>query len=154
VVISGCSQAHQGEHLAYCAGMVTQTTTPARRAGQQVYAATGLEPGAIDVALLYDDTTYGVLVQLEDFGFCAKGEGGPFVEAGHLGPDGVLPVNTHGGNLSQAHLDGMLHVVEGVRQLRWEAGARQVRGAKTALVSGFGGGFATCTAAILHRSGP
>src|SRR5690606_35060789 len=122
VVISGCGQAHHGEHLAYCAGMVTQTTTPAYQAGQQVYAATGLEPRHIDVALLYDDTTYGVLVQLEDFGFCAKGEGGPFVEAGHLGPDGVLPVNTHGGNLSQAHLDGMLHVVEGVRQLRWEAG--------------------------------
>jgi acetyl-CoA acetyltransferase len=131
--------------------MVTRTTTPARQAGQQAYAAAGITPRDIDVALLYDDTTYGVLVQLEDFGFCAKGEGGAFVETGHLGPDGALPVNTHGGNLSQAHLDGMLHVVEGVRQLRGEAGARQVPGAKTALVSGLGGGFATSTAAILRR---
>jgi acetyl-CoA acetyltransferase len=152
VVIYGCSQAHLGEHVAYCADMVTHTTTPAHQAGQQVYAATGLGPRNIDVALLYDDTTYGVLVQLEDFGFCAKGEGGTFVEAGRLGPDGDLPVNTHGGNLSQAHLDGMLHVVEGVRQLRWEAGARQVQGAKTALVSGLGGAFAACAAAVLHRS--
>ncbi len=131
--------------------MVTRTTTPARQAGEQVYHMAGLAPSDVDVALLYDDTTYGVLVQLEDFGFCAKGEGGPFVEAGRLGFEGGLSVNTHGGNLSQAHLDGMLHVVEGVRQMRGTAGQRQVDGAKVALVSGLGGAFATSTAALLGR---
>jgi acetyl-CoA acetyltransferase len=153
VGLLGFGQAHAGEHLSYCAPMVTRTTTPAIQAGQRAYAMAGLGPMDIDVALLYDDTTYGVLVQLEDFGFCAKGEGGDFVTAGHLGPKGRLAVNTHGGNLSQAHLDGMSHVVEGVRQLRGTAGLRQVDGARVALVSGLGGGFATSTAAILGRDG-
>lgn len=151
VNVLGCAQAHHGEHLAYCAPMVTRTTTPAVQAGQQAYQMAGVGPSDIDVAMLYDDTTYGVLVQLEDFGFCAKGEGGDFVIGGQLGPKGSLPVNTHGGNLSQAHLDGMLHVVEGVRQLRGTAGARQVEGAEVALVSGLGGVFATSAAAILGR---
>ena len=71
------------------------------------------------------------------------------MEDGELGYKGGVPVNTHGGNLSQAHLDGMLHVVEGVRQLRGDAGSRQVAGASFALVSGLGGAFATSTAAIL-----
>ncbi len=153
VRLSGIGQAHSGEHLAYCAEMVTTTTTPAREAGLQAYQAAGIDVTDIDLALLYDDTTYGVLVQLEDFGFCAKGEGGAFVESGHLGPNGSLPVNTHGGNLSQAHLDGMLHVVEGVRQLRGTAGDRQVASANTALVSGLGGGFAASAAAVLQRDG-
>jgi acetyl-CoA acetyltransferase len=151
VAILGFGQAHTGEHLAYCADMVTCPTTPARCSGEQAYRVAGLGPHDIDVALLYDDTTYGVLVQLEDYGFCPKGEGGPFVEAGYLGPSGALPVNTHGGNLSQAHLDGMLHIIEGVQQLRGAAGLRQVPEAKTALVSGLGGIFATSTTAILGR---
>jgi acetyl-CoA acetyltransferase len=108
-----------------------------------------MEPQDVDLALLYDDTTYGVLVQLEDYGFCPKGEGGRFIEEGHLGPAGRLPVNTHGGNLSQAHLDGMLHIIEAVRQLRQEAGRRQVPQASVALVSGLGGAFACSTTAIL-----
>ncbi len=149
VVLRGFGQAHAGAHIAYCAEMVTHTTTVARQAGQQAYDAAGVGPRDVDVALLYDDTTYGVLVQLEDYGFCPKGESGPFVEAGQLGHAGGLPVNTHGGNLSQAHLDGMLHVVEGVRQLRGTAGTRQVAAATTALISGLGGAFATSAAAIL-----
>jgi acetyl-CoA acetyltransferase len=149
VPILGLGQAHSGQHLAYCAEMVTTTTTPARQSGQQAFAAAGLGPQAVDLALLYDDTTYGVLVQLEDYGFCAKGEGGPFVESGQLGPQGSLTVNSHGGHLSQAHLDGMFHVLEAVQQLRGEAGQRQVNGAAVALVSGLGGGFAASTTAIL-----
>src|SRR4029453_9696555 len=98
---------------------------------------------------LHDALPICVLVQLEDYGFCAKGEGGDFVEAGHLGPKGTLPVNSHGGNLSQAHLDGMSHVVEAVRQLRGIAGPGEVPGAAVALVSGFGGVFATSATAIL-----
>ncbi len=153
VSILGLGQAHSGEHIAYCANMVTTTTTPARQAGQQVFRAAQMSQQDIDVALLYDDTTYGVLVQIEDFGFCRKGEGGAFVEDGSLGPDGDLPVNPHGGHLSQAHLDGMLHIVEAVQQLRGQAGRRQIKGASTALVSGFGGAFATSTAAILGATG-
>lgn len=153
VPILGLGQAHSGEHISYCANMVTATTTPARQAGQQVFRAAHMSQQDIDIALLYDDTTYGVLVQIEDFGFCRKGEGGPFVEAGHLGPDGDLPLNPHGGHLSQAHLDGMLHIVEAVRQLRGQAGCRQIRNAGTALVSGFGGVFATSAAAILGAPG-
>jgi acetyl-CoA acetyltransferase len=149
IAILGLGQAHSGHHLAYCAAMVTTTTTPARQSGIQAFQAADLEPQDIDMALLYDDTTYGVLVQLEDYGFCPKGEGGPFVEAGHLGSNGTLPVNVHGGHLSQAHLDGMFHILEAVQQLRGAAGPRQVSGAATALVSGFGGVFATSTTVIL-----
>jgi acetyl-CoA acetyltransferase len=149
VPILGLGQAHSGQHVAYCAEMVTATTTPAVESGKQAFRAAGITPGDIDLALLYDDTTYGVLVQLEDYGFCPKGEGGRFVEEGHLYPPGRLPVNTHGGNLSQAHLDGMLHIIEAVRQLRQEAGQRQVSPASTALVSGLGGAFACSATAIL-----
>lgn len=149
VWILGTGQAHSGHHLAYCADMVTCTSTPALHSGAQAFQAAGIGPQDVDLACLYDDTTFGVLVQLEDYGFCPKGEGGRFVEDGHLGPTGALPVNTHGGNLSQAHLDGMLHVIEAVRQLRHEAGPRQVPQAAVALVSGFGGIFATSTTAIL-----
>ncbi len=149
VAILGTGQAHSGHHLAYCADMVVNTTTPAVQSGRQAFRAAGIGLSDVDVALLYDDTTYGVLVQLEDYGFCSKGDGGRFVEEGHLGPTGSLPVNTHGGNLSQAHLDGMLHIIEGVRQLRQEAGPRQVPHASVALVSGFGGSFAASTTAIL-----
>jgi acetyl-CoA acetyltransferase len=149
VPILGLGQAHSGHHLEYCAAMVTTTTTPAREAGVQAFRAAGITPDEVHLALLYDDTTYGVLVQLEDYGFCPKGEGGRFVEERYGDPTHPLSVNTHGGNLSQAHLDGMLHVVEAVRQLRHEAGARQVAPAEVALVSGLGGGFACGTTAIL-----
>ena len=153
VPILGLGQGNSGEHLAYCANMVTSTTTPARDAGEQVFRAAGMTQQDIDLALLYDDTTHGVLLQIEDFGYCGKGEGGPFVEEGRLGPDGSFPVNTHGGHLSHGHLDGMLHVTEAVRQLRGQAGCRQIKEAATALVSGFGGVFATSSAAILGRTG-
>jgi acetyl-CoA acetyltransferase len=153
IAILATGQAHAGQHLAYSADMVTATTTPARQAGSQVFETSGLGPHDLDLALLYDDTTYGVLVQLEDMGFCPKGEGGRFVEDGYVGPAGRLAVNTHGGNLSQAHLDGILHIVEAVRQLRHQAGARQVVDASVALVSGLGGAFAVCTTALLGTVG-
>ena len=149
IAILGLGQAHSGQHIAYCADMVTTTTTPAVQSGIQAFHAAEMTPHDVDLALFYDDTTYGVLVQLEDYGFCRKGEGGAFVEEGHLGPQGTLPVNTHGGNLSQAHLEGMPHIIEAVRQLRHEAGQRQVIPATIALVSGLGGAFASSVTAIL-----
>ncbi|MBM3226842.1 MAG: hypothetical protein FJZ47_24010 [Candidatus Tectomicrobia bacterium] len=152
VVILGVAQAHAGEHLGYCANMVTVTTTPARQSGAAALGMAGVASQDIDVALLYDDTTYGVLVQLEDYGFCRKGEGGRYVASGALEPGRRPAVNTHGGNLSQAHLDGMSHIIEAVRQLRGTAGTRQIDGARTALVSGFGGVFATSATVILGRT--
>ena len=102
---------------------------------KQVYERAGMGPDDIDVALLYDHFSPMVLMQLEDFGFCGRGEGGPFVAEGNLRPGGKIPTNTHGGNLSNAYIIGMTHIVEGVQQLRGTA-SNQVPGAETALVTG------------------
>lgn len=118
------------------------TTTGAVRSGRDAYAMAGLTPADVDVAQLYDCFTITVIVELEDLGFCAKGEGGAFVENGAIGLGGRLPVTTHGGLLSYAHpglAGGAFHLLEGVRQLRGEAGERQVKDTEVALVHGNGG---------------
>lgn len=102
----------------------------------QLYRRAGVGPDDIDVALLYDHFSPMVLMQLEDYGFCAKGDGGPFVESGAIRYDGgSIPVNTHGGQLSEAYIVGMTHIVEGVEQMRGTA-INQVEGAELALVTG------------------
>lgn len=103
---------------------------------KNLYAMAGVAPADIDVAELYDHFSGMVILQLEDYGFAGRGEGGPFVEDGGIKwPDGRLPVNTHGGNMSDVYLLGMTHIVEGVDQLRGTSSS-QVEGAELALVSG------------------
>jgi len=117
------------------------------------YKMAGVGPRDIDVAQLYDNFTVAVLFWLEHAGFCKTGEAGPYVEGGHriaLGGDGV-PVNTAGGNLSESYMQGWLHVVESVRQIRGECGPRQVKGAEICLVTGRGMTLNTASAMILGQ---
>jgi acetyl-CoA acetyltransferase len=102
---------------------------------KRLYAKAGLGPRDVDVAQIYDHFTGCVLMQLEDYGFCKRGEGGPFVESGALAwQGGSLPTNTHGGSLSEAYIHGLNHVVEGVRSLRGES-TSPVDGAEVCLVT-------------------
>ena len=94
---------------------------PARAVADTLYRRAGLGPADVDVAQLYDCFTITVLMQLEDWGFCKKGEGGPFVESGEVDMGGAIPINTGGGHLSEGYVHGMNHIVQAVRQLRGEA---------------------------------
>ncbi|MBI4514348.1 MAG: thiolase family protein [Deltaproteobacteria bacterium] len=149
VRIAGFAQAH---NLTSFAAADYLTELPARRCGPAAFQMAGVGPADIDVAELYDCFTIVVLMQLEDYGFCAKGEGGAFVAAGGLGLAGALPTNTAGGLLSEGFGGGMLHVIEAVRQLRGGCGARQVSDAEVALVSGHGLGMNTHATLILSRN--
>lgn len=105
----------------------------------RAFGEAGIGLDAVDVAALYDPFTISVIMQLEEYGFCAPGEGGPFVAAGETGPGGRIPTNTGGGQLSGYYATGFTALVEGILQLRGRAGATQVEGAGVALVSGHGG---------------
>jgi acetyl-CoA acetyltransferase len=114
--------------------------TAAAQSGQTAYRMAGIGPKDIATAQIYDCFTYMVLVQLEDYGFCKKGEGGEFAAHGSLNLDGELPCNTSGGQLSEGHVEGILQIVEATRQLRHQYPPdRQVKDARVALVSGHGG---------------
>jgi acetyl-CoA acetyltransferase len=127
------------------------TVTAAAASGPRALAMAGLERHEIDVLELYDAFTINTLLFLEDLGYCAKGEGGAFVMGGRIAPGGELPVNTNGGGLSCVHpgMYGLFLIVEAVRQLRGEAGARQVAGAVTALVHGNGGALSSQSTTVL-----
>jgi acetyl-CoA acetyltransferase len=119
--------------------------------GKQAFTMAGLGPCDIDVAELYDCFTITTLVQLEDLGFCERGAAGAFAAEGRTSVGGSLPVNTHGGLLSQGHVDGMLHVIEAVRQIRGQAGLRQVADCDVAIATGVGGSLSSHATAVLAR---
>ena len=127
------------------------TVTSAKQSGREAYAMAGLEAKDIDVVQLYDAFTINTILFLEDLGFCAKGEGGRFVQDGAIAPGGKLPVNTNGGGLSCVHpgMYGIFALIEAVRQLRGEAGERQVKNARTALAHGNGGTLSSQSTALL-----
>lgn len=127
------------------------TVTPGARSGPAAFAHAGITTADVDVLEAYDSFTITALLHLEDLGFCAKGEGGAFVEDGKLGPGGALPMNTNGGGLSYTHPGqyGLFLLVEAVRQLRGTAGARQVDGAEIAVAHGCGGVLSTTATVVL-----
>lgn len=116
---------------------------------EKAYQMSGLGPKDVDFAEIYDAFTFGVICQLEDLGFVEKGMGGPFVEEGNIKLGGTLPVNLNGGLMSEAYVHGLNNMVEAVRQLRREAGERQVKDANVGLVTGFGGAIGSVM--MLHR---
>ncbi len=111
----------------------------AEESGRRAFTMAGIGPESIDVCELYDCYTYTVLLTLEDYGFCEKGEGGPFVASGAIAPGGSLPTNTGGGELSGYYMWGMTPLSEAVIQARGDGGERQVDRHDLVLVSGNGG---------------
>jgi acetyl-CoA acetyltransferase len=126
------------------------TVTPGVVSGERALRMAGITPDDVDVLEGYDSFTITALLHLEDLGFCAKGEGGPFVEDGRTAPGGALPMNTNGGGLSYTHpgMYGMFLIVEAARQLRGECGDRQVEGAEVAIAHGCGG-MLSCTSTLV-----
>ena len=120
-------------------------------AGRRAFAEAGLSPADVDLLTVHDGFTASISITVEALGFCRPGECGRFASEGGLGFDGALPVNPHGGLLSQGHVGGMLHVLEAVRQLRGDAGPRQVKNAEVAAISGNGNIFSICGAMLLGK---
>ena len=145
VLVSGASWG--GGHTLYSNHREDLTVSAAADMSKRLYAMAGIGPSDVDVACIYDAFTPLVLLQLEDYGFCAKGEGGAFYA------DTSLPVNPHGGHLSAGYVHGINHIAEAVEQLRGNAAARQVPGAEIALSCGQSGYVAGASSALVLRRG-
>ena len=130
------------------------TVTGAAISGPQAFAQAGVTPADVDLAMVYDAFTITPILFLEDLGFCPKGEGGRFVENGGIAPGGRLAVNTNGGGLSCVHpgMYGLFLLVESVRQLRGEAGERQLPRCELALAHGNGGVLSSEATVVLGRA--
>jgi acetyl-CoA acetyltransferase len=146
--ILGCG--HGTTHM-NISSMPDLTVTGAKPSGEAAYKMAKLSAKDVDVVELYDAFTINTILFLEDLGFCRKGEGGAFVSDGRIAPKGALPVNTNGGGLSYCHpgMYGLLILIEGVRQLRGECGARQAAKHDVAMVHGNGGVLSSQASVIL-----
>ena len=153
VYVLGAATAH--DHM-MISQMPDLCVTPGAVCGPRAFAMAGIAPADVDVLMGYDSFTITALLHLEDLGFCAKGEGGPFVEDGKTGPGGSLPMNTNGGGLSYTHpgMYGMFLLVEAVRQLRGECGSRQVDGAEIAVAHGSGMVLSCMSTTVLGTEAP
>jgi acetyl-CoA acetyltransferase len=139
VYVLGMGEGHSHEHISQAKDLCTSAAV---QSGRDAYEMAGLTPAEIDLAQIYDCFTPVVLIELEDLGFCDKGEGGAFVESGATALGGQLPMNTNGGLLSYCHPGhpgSMFALTECVYQLRGESGQRQVDTAQTALAHAQGG---------------
>ncbi len=150
VRIIGAAESHTHWHIAQ---MPDLTVSAGARSGPEAFAMAGITAKDVDVFQPYDSFTITVLLALEDLGFCRKGEGGPFVAEGHLRPGGRLPSMTSGGGLSYNHPGalGLMLLIETVRQLRGEAGDRQVPNASIGVAHGVGGFLSTAGTVVLAK---
>jgi acetyl-CoA acetyltransferase len=142
-----------GGRTLYSTGQPDATRSAAQSLARRLYSMAGVGPGDLDLAELYDCFTWSVLVQLEDYGFCEKGESGPFAASGAIGRGGRIPVNTHGGFLCEGYVHGLNHVTEAVSQLRHAAGPRQVPGAQLALSTAQPGYVSGISSALILQRG-
>jgi acetyl-CoA acetyltransferase len=127
-------------------------------AAKRAFATAGLTPADVDVAELYDPFSFEIIRQLEAFGFCSPGEGGPFVAEGNIGPGAVLPVTTDGGTMSFSHpginAQQLQRVIRAALQLRGKCTTNQVARAEVALCSNGGAGALFCDVLLLGRERP
>jgi acetyl-CoA acetyltransferase len=152
VLVLGAAQATSHRDIA---SMPDLTVTAAKQSGAAAFAAAGITPADIDVAMLYDAFTINTILFLEDLGFCPKGEGGAFISNGGIAPGGRLAVNTNGGGLSCCHpgMYGLFTLVEAVEQLQGKCGERQVTEPRHAVAHGNGGVLSSQATVILgHHS--
>jgi acetyl-CoA acetyltransferase len=151
VLVSGAT--FGAGHTLYSNRRGDLTRSAAADMAPRLFAMAGLGPQDLDVAELYDAFTPLVLMQLEDYGFCKKGEAAGLVAGGATALGGRLPVNTHGGHLSEGYIHGLNHVAEAVAQLRGTCGPRQVPDAEVALSTAQPGYVAGSTSAVILRRG-
>jgi len=150
VRVIGAAESHTQWHISQ---MPPLTKLPGTRSGPEAFAMAGILPTDVDVFEPYDAFTIGPLLALEDLGFAPRGEGGSFAASGALRPGGRLPSMTSGGGLSYNHPGafGLMLLIEAVRQVRGEAGERQVPDAKIAVAHGIGGLFSTAATVVLSH---
>ena len=149
ITLLGYGEGHAYEHISQAKNL---TTSAAVQSGQRAYAEAGLSPDDISLLQLYDCFTPALLIQIEDLGFCAKGEGGDWLASGISRPGGAKPLNTHGGMLSYCHPGNpgaMFGLTEAMSQLRGDAGPRQLPGMSTALCHAQGGIMSSHATVIL-----
>ena len=148
VSIMGWGQGHPAWDIAH---RREWTTSGAKESGRAAFQMAGITTEDVDFVELYDCFTIVPIITLEDYGFCAKGEGGPFAEGGRIALDGDLPLNTSGGLLSESGMPGTQLILEAVRQLRGECGERQVEDARVGVVSNQGGIMTTHATLVLRN---